>query len=329
MIRIHLSPVDLGEFRFAFSPMWETISSLGALRDPSTYAFHLPWINRHREVLKRLDLAPLLALVLPTKTQGYIPDFLSPPPEGPYPDFGEELERVRASDHEQVAWEIREAFSGDREMPPEARDLLEDPDRALARVVDALRAYWSATLEEHWPRIRALLEGDVMYRARAMALGGPEAFFGEMPSEVHYADGVLEIEHRWEHEESLDGRGLILVPVAFGTPKVGIVIDTPYPPAFRYPPRGIATLWETGAGPDDDGGLDALLGGRRADILRALEVPLTTSDLADRVGVTPAAISQQLTMLRDSGLVESRRTGSRMYSSLTRRGAELLRLFVP
>jgi len=327
MIRIHLSPEDLSGFRFAFSPIWETVASLRVLRDPSTYAFHLPWINRHRSVLGRLDLAPLLAVVLPTRTQGYVPDFLSPPPEGPYPDFDAELELVREADHEQIAREVVETFSDGREMPREARDLIDDPDRALPRLVDALQAYWKASIEEHWPRLRALLEGDVMYRAKAMALGGPEAFFDEMPSGVRYADGVLEIDHRWEHESSLEGRGLILIPVAFGTPKTGIVIDMPYPPAFRYPPRGIATLWETHASADSGAQLDALLGGRRAEILRALEVPLTTSDLADRVGVSAAAVSQQLGQLRGSGLIDAHRSGSRVYSQLTERGSQLLKLF--
>ena len=326
MIRIHISPEDLSGFRFAFSPMWETIASLRVLRDPSTYAFHLPWINQHRSVLSRLDLAPLLALVLPAGRQGYVPDFLTPPPSGPYPDFDEELELVRSAGHEQVAWEVREAFVN-REMPREAKDLLDDPGPALDRLIDALRAYWEATIQQHWPRIRALLEGDVMYRARTMALGGPEAFFEEMPTGVRYADGVLEIEHRWQYEGGLEGRGLILIPVAFGTPRTGITIDVPYPPAFQYPPRGIATLWETDAGSDTEGSLDALLGGRRGAMLRALEVPLTTTDLAERVGVSAAAVSQQLGLLRDAGLVEARRSGSRVYSSLTQRGTELLRLF--
>jgi len=58
VIKMHVSAEDLSEFRFAFSPMWETIASLRVLRDPSRYAFHLPWISEHRSVLTRLDLAP-------------------------------------------------------------------------------------------------------------------------------------------------------------------------------------------------------------------------------------------------------------------------------
>ena len=149
----------------------------------------------------------------------------------------------------------------------------------------------------------------------------------EMPSEVSYADGTLDIQRRWDFETSLDGKGLVLEPLAFATPRVFVMLDEPYQPTLCYPPRGIATLWDASAGETSGAGLGALLGGRRASILRALEVPLTTTDLAERVGVTPAAVSQQLGQLRDAGLVTAQRDGPRVYSRITKRGEELLKLF--
>ena len=67
-----------------------------------------------------------------------------------------------------------------------------------------------------------------MYRARAIALGGPESFFEEMPPEVRYAEGLLEIERRWDFETQLEGRGLVLLPLAFATPRVFVTLDGPY-----------------------------------------------------------------------------------------------------
>lgn len=325
MIRLHLTPEDLSELRFAFSPMWETIQSLRVLRDPSRNAFHLSWISRHRDAVARLDLSLLMGLLLPLQAEGYVPDFLTPPPEGPYPDFDAELERVRGVDHAQLRREVEGAF-GSRAMPADVRELIDDPDVVLPHLADSLRVYWRTAIEEHWPRIRALLEGDVMHRARVMALEGPAAVFDEMPPDVTYDDGLLQIRRTWEFETHLNGKGMVLVPLAFATPRVFVVIEEPYQPTLCYPPRGIATLWESGS-EGDAGALDALLGGRRASILRALEVPLTTSDLADRVGVTPAAVSQQLAMLRESGLVTAQRDGPRVYSKISERGAELLGLF--
>ena len=41
----------------------------------------------------------------------------------------------------------------------------------------------------------------------------------------------------------LAGRGLQLVPAAFGWPEVGAMFDPPWQPALIYPPRGVGDLW--------------------------------------------------------------------------------------
>src|SRR4051812_43200715 len=85
---------DLASTRFAISPMWELVSSVRALRSISEDALLLPWFERVRPELRRLDLAALLAL---PPRHGYIPDFSSPPPTSPLADFEEELELVRST----------------------------------------------------------------------------------------------------------------------------------------------------------------------------------------------------------------------------------------
>ena len=51
--------------------------------------------------------------------------------------------------------------------------------------------------------------------------------------------------------------------------------------------------------------MDDLIGGTRADILRVLAVPMTTGELAQRLHLTPAAVSQQLGVLRRAGVVDA------------------------
>src|SRR3972149_2397729 len=156
-IRIHLTAEDLTETRFAFSPIWEVMQSFLALGKPSRHVFHLPWMNAHREAIAELDLTPMAAMY-PTGGGGYLPDFTTPPPEGPYPVFGEELERVRSTPHDQVAKEVRRVYE-QREMPPAAARFLESPDDALDELVRATRRYWETAIEPHWPRMRGLLGG--------------------------------------------------------------------------------------------------------------------------------------------------------------------------
>ena len=55
-------------------------------------------------------------------------------------------------------------------------------------------------------------------------------------------------------------------------------------------------------------------GESKAAILHALEIPMTTSEVAARVGVTPGAVSQQLAQLRRAGIVEAHRSGRGVYS---------------
>ncbi len=323
MIRIHLTPEDLAETRFAFSPIWEVMQSFVGLRKPSSSVFHLPWMNEHREQIQALDLRPLLALV-PTGTH-YLPDFVSPPPEGPYPVFEEELERVAATPHAEVAIEVRRAYGGDA-LPPDAALFVEEPDEALRDLVAAMRGYWETAIEPHWPRMRALLEGDVLYRARQLALEGPEALFANLHPEASWKDGVLTLDkHKWDEDIKPLGRGLVLIPLVFACPRLTVMWDEPWQPTVGYPPRGLATLWEAERTPSGAALLE-LVGDSKAAILRALEIPMTTSEVARRLGVTPGAVSQQLAQLRRAGVVEAHRSGRGVYSSLTPLGTQLLDL---
>jgi DNA-binding transcriptional ArsR family regulator len=324
MITIHLTADDLAETRFAFSPVWEVFQSFRVFRDPSKNVFHLPWLNQHRARVQRLDLT-LLEAVMPVAA-GYMPDFLTPPPEGPYPEFDDELARIRSTPHEQIRLEMLRAYDcADADLPPVARSFLAEPDRALDELVDALRGYWSVAVEPHWPRLRAMLEGDVMYRARVLALEGAEALFADLHPTMRWDDGVLTIDKRWDKEVTPGGRGLVLIPLAFACPGLVALLDPPWQPTIAYPPRGIATLWEAER-PEAGHALVELVGETRAAILRALEIPMTTSEVAARLRVTPGAVSQQLAALRRAGMVQAHRNGRGVYSSLTPLGERLVDL---
>jgi DNA-binding transcriptional ArsR family regulator len=322
-IRIHLTAEDLTETRFAFSPIWEVMQSFLALGKPSRHVFHLPWMNEHREAIAALDLAPMAALY--PGGGGYLPDFTTPPPEGPYPVLEEELERVRSTPHDQVAKEVRRVYE-QREMPPAAARFIERPDDALDDLVRTMRRYWETAIEPHWPRMRALLEGDVLYRARTLALEGPVALFANLHPEVSWKDGVLILDkHNHDDDVKPFGRGIVLIPLVFSCPKLVAMWDDPWQPTLAYPPRGLATLWEAEP-PKAATALLELVGESKAAILHALEIPMTTSEVAARIGVTPGAVSQQLAQLRRAGIVEAHRSGRGVYSSLTPIGSQLLEL---
>jgi hypothetical protein len=291
--------------RFAISPLTEARRSLRVLDDPGGGALHLPWAIEARRLTAGLDLSLLRAL---DPADVYTPDFVSPPPTSPLDDFEDQLAVVTATPPEQALAEVQRSYRRKPAMPAVLEPFVEDPAAGVAAVADLLRAYWDRALAPHWPRVRALLEGDVLHRARQMADGGAERLFADVDPTVSWADGILSIDKRAQQDVDLEERGLLFVPSVFTWPDVVLVTDPHWQPTIVYPARGVGTLWDVGrtAAPD---ALGALLGKVRAAVLMALYRPRSTTDLADALGVSAGGVSQHLSVLREAGLVHGHRVG--------------------
>jgi DNA-binding transcriptional ArsR family regulator len=310
------TPEDVAGIRFAFSPLWEAVMSLIVLRAPASHALHLPWVRATRPMAADLDLSELFALV---PVRGPTADFLAPPPASPLPEFAAELEVVRRTPPERVVAELPQVPG----LPePVADRIQEDPGAAVGRLADALQAYWDAALAQHWPRIQALLEADVLWRSRHLALGGTRALFDDLHETITWHGGRLSAADPFEYSGSLSGEGLLLVPSVMPWPDVRKMVE-PYQPMLAYPARGIATLWETGT-PPAPGALAALVGKTRAALLTALAQPASTTTLAQRLSITPGAVSQHLSVLYGCGLVARSRVSRSVLYRRTRSGDMLL-----
>lgn len=309
---------NLPELKLAYSPLWEVVASLRALQVPGRHALHLPWIKRTTAAIASadLDLTLPLALVPPS---GYIADFLTPPPTTPMPDLADELAVVAATAFDLVRRDLGQLPAppaGDPNRSASRRGAFAaDPHRHLAELVGVLRDYWELAIEPYWPRLRALLDADVVHRSRALALGGTQSLFADLHPDVRWDGEILSVVKKHRHHSTLGGEGMLLVPCAFAWPSVLIMCDGPWPATVIYPPRGVATLWaESETAP---AGLAGALGRTRADILAALAGPAATGELAGRLGVTAGAVSQHLTALRGAGLVVSHRLGRRTIHART------------
>lgn len=304
MIVMRFGADALAGVRFAISPLIEALGSLRALDDPGGQVLHLPWAAEARRRTGDLDLALLRAL---QPGDVYTPDFVNPPPSSPLAEIEDELAAMVATPAEQIRAEVRNSYRG-RSMPPTLDPFLEDPSAAVVDLAQLVRSYWDRTLAPHWPRIRELLEGDVLYRARRMADGGARLLFADVDPTVSWADGMLQIAKRVQGTVELDERGLLFVPSVFVWPKVLVITAAPWQPTIIYPARGVGTLWEPGR-PRSPEALTALVGRLRGAVLLALDRPRSTTDLARALGVSAGGVSQHLTILRDSGLVHRHRVG--------------------
>jgi biotin operon repressor len=301
MVRYELVGMDLGDVRFAVSPLNELVLSLRAWRDPGRYPLHLRWLHALDELRPRLDESVLLAL---TNDRLWTPDFLNPRPYSPLTRIDDELARLAGADPDLVRRDLH-AVHGTGPLP---RPLRGSASRVLARIIAALTGYWQHAFEPHWPRMRALLEGDVTYRGREIAQRGLAAMFAGLSPTIRLVDNVVEVRlrSRLDYSRPTTG-GLSLVPTLWTT-NASTPISAEEPPMILYPARGVATLWQAQALPAPSA-LVGLLGSARAGLLVHLATPASSTELAVRLGVTTTAVNQHLRALHAGGLLVSARHG--------------------
>lgn len=301
MVRYQLVGMDLAGVRFAVSPLNELVLSLRAWRDPGRYPLNLRWLHELEEVRGGLDEDLLLAL---TNTRLWTPDFLNPRPYSPLTRIDDELAQLAGTGHDVVRRGLRDVH-GTGDLPGPLRG---PAARVLGRIVTALTEYWRVCFEPHWPRMRALLEGDVTYRGRQIARHGLAAMFAGLSPTVRLVDNVVDVKLRskLDYLRATDG-DLTLVP-SLWTNNASTPISPDEPPLILYPARGVATLWEPQALPAPDA-LAGLLGATRAGLLVLLARPASSTELAVRLGVTTTAVNQHLRALQAGGLLVSARHG--------------------
>ncbi len=318
-VTLKLSDDDLAHVRFAFSPLWECVAAFRAWLDPSRHALLLPWMTRTGPKIASIDWEPLASLA--SVSRGSIPDFLGPPPTTPLPRFAEELARFRQVSAQVVRAEIQIAYP--RGMPRALRAAIADPRTFVIRIATLLEEFWERALAPEWPVLRSKLEAEVLFRARALALGGAEALFKGMHRDVSYEKGSLSVrtDSYWDGKKRR--RGILLVPSIFSWPDVFLTVRPPWRPTITYTSRGVANVWAED-GRATQNGASQLLGRTCAKVIIALNSPQTTMETATALNLSTAAASEQITKLWRSGCLDRTRIGRRVFYTLNAKGKALL-----
>jgi len=325
MATIHVTPDDLTKIRFAYRPLPEVALSYRVLNNPEFQTHHLRWVEETRRVLHDIELPYLDAMIIP---HVYIPDFLTPTPLTSRTHIEDDLVDLLALPDELIRKNVQELIDVDGETEIR-RYFLAHPHEAMECLVEDIQLYWKRTLEPTWSKMISVLEGDLLYRGRLMALDGPEALLPDLHSSISYQDRQIHIGRVCDHPKpnkvvELNGDGIQLVPVIFAGCGRAYQITPEWRPMILYSARGVGLYnGETRASKP----LELALGASRAQVLQGLRVPATTGELAHRLQLTSGAISQQLDRLKRAGLVEPHRSGKRVYYRLTRLGEELMALF--
>ncbi len=329
MLRLEFSAVDLGRVRVANAahPLWELILSIQSLQSPKLPSRYWEWragvcrAGRASEENRRL-LAAAAALV---PASGNFPDFLTPAIEGP--DVEAHLDAILSVPRWQLREDLDRTFRWQLPAPPWARALYRhcrvDP------VVDVLRQARELLVEPARQVGHRQVEADRARYARCLLDGGTDRLLENLHPSIRWLNPVLEADYPFERTIGLSGRGLIVVPAHFCWGAPVTFIDAGQRPMLVVPTA--ADHAGTGVGAEAAGQamdrLGRLLGFTRARMLGELDVGGSTTELAQRLNVSPAAISQHAKVLREAKLVTTARLGMSVQHTLTPLGRELLQSF--
>ncbi|KAF4406786.1 MULTISPECIES: helix-turn-helix transcriptional regulator [Streptomyces] len=189
---------------------------------------------------------------------------------------------------------------------------------------------WRVGVAPYWERIHERLRADCDARGRITTTGGVERLLATLHPKILWKPPVLEIHDGPDLDVRLDGRGLLLCPSVFLPGRSGRVVEVERESGmaalvFATPATftRAADLW---SGPPDSSAqaLSALVGQTRAAALRALTATCTTSQLAAHLGISSAGASQHASVLRQSGLITTRRVRNNVLHTVTPLGMALL-----
>jgi DNA-binding transcriptional ArsR family regulator len=330
MIYLRLLAGAVANVRFTYDPLWECVASVRALVHPARHALHRPWVAEARPMVERARLpADRLAAVasLVGDTTGYMPDFIAPPPLEPQPRFADELARLAATPLTVVRSEVgRRGGRGDAAGAALARRARTDPGGLLAELTETVSVYWDRVFARYWKRLEAVLEGEILFRSRALALHGAAGLFADMAPGIAMRGESVAVEYLGPDMTRRIGRsGLLLVPSLFSWPDVLVTTDRPWRTTLYYPARGVGALWSKTESVTGRDTLALVAGRTRARVLYAIETPVTTTEVAQRLRVTAGAVSQHLARLTRAGLAHRTRIGRRVFYAATARAQALLK----
>ncbi|GLY86817.1 transcriptional regulator [Actinoallomurus iriomotensis] len=306
MLRIRFTAEDLLRVRIASAPapLMELGMAIATLRRDD--AVFRRWARRIR--LPR-SARPLLELIPPTAGG---PVFLDPVSE----DFDDGLDRVLSTPRDDVRAELARGCR----PTPWTKGLIDGERDAWRTLERALRGAYDGLIEAEWTRVRASFHADVAWRQMLLSQEGLRAALVSICPGSRWDGATLEMNVPWEGERLLEGRGLTLLPSPFwtGGPRTSVHPDGSM--LLVYPALTPMPLIEPEAGDT----LGALVGQTRADVLRVLTAPRTTTELAGTLGISGASASEHARTLRRGGLVVTRRNGRAVTHLITPLGLRLL-----
>jgi DNA-binding transcriptional ArsR family regulator len=330
VLRIHLSPHDIAAVRLLppLGPLGETLHSMTALRRRPDGVALSTW---RRQVHRTLDagLRRLPATITRSHSHLALAGIADVRADTVRREFATAANAALAADRDRTrARAAADAHVKSGEcLRNELRELGDECGIPL-RFLRQICAYHRSAIAPVWGTVRAQHANDRTSRAHTMLEQGVEGLLNTLHPRVRWSSPTLSLLDGTDGEMHLDGHGLALVPSFFLRKPVLLLGPTAsggtavliYP--IRLGATGPVAISTT---TDAERAIAKLLGRTRAETLAAIASGTsTTGDIARRIGVSAAAVSQHLNVLRDARLIVTHRHGADSAHSITARGLGLL-----
>jgi DNA-binding transcriptional ArsR family regulator len=202
---------------------------------------------------------------------------------------------------------------------------------ARPELARALRSYYRAVLEPHWPRFQNALDVERGLHARALLRGGPRELLRtighglgwsgcDLPSHAAAPERRPEPPTTSGPGVLAPGTRLVLMPSAFC--REVFVLWEPLRATIVHPMAESSQALALAEHRVSTArlALGNLLGRTRAAILHTLSESHTTSEVARRWNISAATASNHLTILREAGLITSQRRSNEVYHLISSLG---------
>ncbi|MEV7712434.1 winged helix-turn-helix domain-containing protein [Streptomyces sp. NPDC088270] len=300
---------QLSDVRLALCELWQAFGAAALL---VRYGSDVPWPHASWAREAHGALTPRLrSVVALARPRGRIPSFLTGGVTSRKAGVADELDGLARVSvglvRDELAREYPQAFTD-----PLIAALVRDPEAQLGYLAVELSNFWRTAIEPRGVGLARSLEEEILFRSRTLAMGGGAALLRELGIPAARTDGVDRVTavpmlfadgtHWWS---VADGRTV----VSFAARGAGLLHTAPEPDGPGRPSR--------------EDRLAILLGRGRASVVRELAVPITTSALADQLGLAASTVSQHLSALVSAGVVQRHRAGTRVLYELNRSGVTL------
>jgi DNA-binding transcriptional ArsR family regulator len=278
------------------------------------------WLLRIRAQLDRSDVAALTPLAV--RPGGFTPASVMPRYGRRQTELSAELDRIAELPAETLLEDI--AFACGPSPAGAWAAVARRPERWLPRYANALRKAWTA-VREPWAAAADLFDRELARVGVAGASGATAELLSSIHPRAEISDGQWRLADPQLGRLQLPERGLTLIPILGGSDSAGAGLrEDGTLDWITYP---LVQAWRKPGADPEGARLEALLGGQRARVLRALDKPRSIGRLAQTLIAVPSAATHHVDALELAGLVMRERDGRYVIVHRTSRGTRLVGLY--